>query len=183
MPIIKPLPKPLPVYIPDQATIDAIKAKIQATALNSNTLETAEQLDPIVKTFDRQVLKQEILNIQSAMDTYILARQAEIDERVALISLCEDNGIFDLMPTPEGVSGIDATVFGGKDGQIVGVDTTMEFRNENDVTYTPIIASEITGLSAGTYFVRAKSTSDLQASGDVQIIINEPAQTSADVIF
>ena len=42
------------------------------------------------------------------------------------------------------------------DGKIMGVDDTMEYRAENESEYHDCTGSEITGLAAGTYYVRQK---------------------------
>ena len=75
---------------------------------------------------------------------------------------------------PSGLTGTAPTTDGGSDGKISGVDSTMEysdnsgFTSKNDCTGT-----EITGLSAGAYYVRVKETETHEAG--VYVTVTVPA--------
>ena len=55
---------------------------------------------------------------------------------------------------PAGLRSIAPSAEGGSDGKITGVDIRMEYRAEQESTYTACTGSEIGDLTAGNYFVR-----------------------------
>ncbi|MBQ2923207.1 MAG: polysaccharide deacetylase family protein [Tyzzerella sp.] len=61
--------------------------------------------------------------------------------------------------TPKGLIGVAPTSVDGTDGKITGVTTDMEYKlAESDGGFVACEATEITGLTAGTYHVRYKGT-------------------------
>ncbi|WP_168735571.1 DUF5695 domain-containing protein [Cohnella fermenti] len=74
---------------------------------------------------------------------------------------------------PTTPTGVMPTASNGTDGQLIGVTSAMEYRKEGTETYTAITGTEVTGLSAGTYFVRYMQTSSLNASPDKEVVIPE----------
>ena len=73
---------------------------------------------------------------------------------------------------PIGLSGIPPTSTGGSDGKIKGVTDRMEYSTKADFsTATPCSGSEITGLSAGTYYVRVKETTTSEAGAYATVTI------------
>lgn len=84
---------------------------------------------------------------------------------------------------PEGVAGIDCSKQGANDGQITGVNSSMEYKPEGSEVYIEITNDTITGLKAGKYFVRYKQTDENFMSEDKEILISEPAvQNSGPVV-
>jgi hypothetical protein len=76
--------------------MDKIKSTLQATALDSNTLQvisTPPTPDPVTTTYTLDFLQAKLIAIQKQADDFAQARQVELDEVNALISLCNDNGI------------------------------------------------------------------------------------------
>ena len=69
------------------------------------------------------------------------------------------------------VSTVDESSVGANDGKIKDVDSTMEFRGENEILYKDIDGKEISNLSPGDYFVRFKETKNYYASPDVEVNI------------
>ena len=69
------------------------------------------------------------------------------------------------------VSTVDESSVGANDGKIKDVDSTMEFRGENEILYKDIDGKEISNLSPGNYFVRFKETKNYYASPDVEVNI------------
>lgn len=65
---------------------------------------------------------------------------------------------------PTGLTGVAPTTEGGTDGKITGVATSMEYKVENDTSWTSCTGTEITGLSAGTYQVRYRADANHTAS-------------------
>ncbi len=66
---------------------------------------------------------------------------------------------------------------GGSDGKITGVTTEMEYSADGS-SYTPCSGTEITGLSAGTYYVRYKETATHEAGAAATVSVpayNPPA--------
>ena len=63
------------------------------------------------------------------------------------------------------------TIRGKKDGTITGVTTDMEYRREGETTYTAVTGTQLTGLEAGTYYVRYKGTDNYNPSGEIKVEI------------
>ncbi|MDI4647475.1 DUF5695 domain-containing protein [Cohnella hashimotonis] len=72
---------------------------------------------------------------------------------------------------PTTPAGVQPTVVNGNDGKLTGVTSAMEYRREGSQTYTAITGAEVTGLGAGTYFVRYRATDSLNASPDKEVVI------------
>ena len=76
---------------------------------------------------------------------------------------------------PIGLNGVAPTTEGGSDGKITGVDATMEYRAESEITYTACTGIEIENLSAGNYFVRYAEDHNHFASPDAEVTVGEGA--------
>ena len=76
---------------------------------------------------------------------------------------------------PIGLNGVAPTIEGGSDGKITGVDATMEYRAESEITYTACTGIEIENLSAGNYFVRYAEDHNHFASPDAEVTVGEGA--------
>ena len=76
---------------------------------------------------------------------------------------------------PTGLIGVAPTTVGGSDGKISGVTDKMEYRMATDSGYTACPDGELTGLSAGTYFVRYAKDSNHFASPDAAVAVGEGA--------
>lgn len=62
-------------------------------------------------------------------------------------------------PAAPGVTAVAETIKGKGDGQVTGVDTTMEYSTDGGQHWMPCTGTEITGLAAGTtVIVRVKAT-------------------------
>lgn len=83
-------------------------------------------------------------------------------------------------PAPTGITAVAPTTEGGSDGKLVGVDPTMEYSTNEDFTDAkPCTGNEVTGLPAGTYYVRVKETDSTKA-GDVVVVVVPAATVSAE---
>ena len=76
---------------------------------------------------------------------------------------------------PIGLNGVAPTTEGGSDGKISGVTDKMEYRAATGSNYTACPDGEITGLSAGTYFVRYAEDPNHFASSDAEVTVGEGA--------
>ena len=76
---------------------------------------------------------------------------------------------------PNGLIGVAPTTEGGSDGKITGVDATMEYRAESEITYTACTGIEIENLSAGNYFVRYAEDHNHFASPDAEVTVGKGA--------
>ena len=76
---------------------------------------------------------------------------------------------------PNGLTGVAPTTEGGSDGKITGVDATMEYRVESEITYTACTGIEIENLSAGNYFVRYAEDHNHFASPDAEVTVAKGA--------
>ena len=74
---------------------------------------------------------------------------------------------------PNGLIGVAPTTEGGSDGKITGVDATMEYRAESEITYTACTGIEIENLPAGNYFVRYAEDNNHFASSDAEVTVGE----------
>ena len=74
---------------------------------------------------------------------------------------------------PIGLNGVAPTTEGGSDGKITGVDATMEYRAESEITYTACTGIEIENLPAGNYFVRYAEDHNHFASPDAEVTVGE----------
>ena len=82
---------------------------------------------------------------------------------------------------PSGVSAVNCSSKGTKDGKITGVSDKMEYAvqtNGNPGTFISISGTTVTGLAAGTYYVRYKSTSTADAGGMAEVYIKDGAAQS-----
>jgi uncharacterized repeat protein (TIGR02543 family) len=77
---------------------------------------------------------------------------------------------------PTGLTHSNVSAFGGSNGQILGVTTEMEWRRSTTPTWTDGTGDPITGLVAGTYFVRFIETANLLEGSPATINITQPAQ-------
>ncbi len=65
---------------------------------------------------------------------------------------------------PTGLAGVKPTTLGGSDGKITGTTALMEYDDNSSFTSpTDCSGTEITGLAAGTYYVRVKATTTHEA--------------------
>ena len=76
---------------------------------------------------------------------------------------------------PNGLIGVAPTTKGGSDGKITGLTDKMEYRAATGSNYTACPDGEITGLSAGTYFVRYAEDPNHFASPDAEVTVGEGA--------
>lgn len=83
-------------------------------------------------------------------------------------------GKADSPAAPTGLTGVAPTTSGGSDGKITGVTTDMEYSsNSNFSSSTPCSGTTITGLSAGTYYVRLKETGTKKAGSAATVSVPE----------
>ena len=76
---------------------------------------------------------------------------------------------------PAGLRSIAPSAEGESDGKITGVDTRMEYRAEQERTYTACTGSEIGDLTAGNYFVRYAEDRNHFASTDAEVSVGAGA--------
>lgn len=81
---------------------------------------------------------------------------------------------------PTGIVGVDPTSLDATDGSITGVSSGMEYRADEDIMYTPVSASEITNLAAGTYYVRYQKTADESFSFDTEVMVGSDPEDDTD---
>ena len=77
---------------------------------------------------------------------------------------------------PANLGKVDVTTKGGT-GSITRVTTAMEYRKDGETSYKAITATTITGLDAGTYYVRVKASGTVLASPDSAAVIIAPYVT------
>ena len=83
---------------------------------------------------------------------------------------------------PTGLAGVSPTANGGSDGKIIHTASTMEYSTDSSFTNptgTVCPGTEITGLSAGTYYVRYKETATHKAGACATVIVPPAANVPA----
>lgn len=79
---------------------------------------------------------------------------------------------------------VSESYYGAKDGMILGVDDTMEYRSEHSMNWNTTTGSAITGLSTGGYFVRYKAIDGVSfASEETVINISNGQARLEDIII
>jgi uncharacterized repeat protein (TIGR02543 family) len=84
---------------------------------------------------------------------------------------------------PIGLFSTAPSTYGGSDGSISGVDTTMEWKLSGADTYAAATGTTITGLSAGTYEVRYAAKTGYGASPDTEVVVSDGAISYYTVTF
>ena len=74
---------------------------------------------------------------------------------------------------PIGLDKTDCTTSAQNNGQITGVNDTMEYKLSTDSGWTGIYGTAVTGLKNGTYYVRVKATGTVLASAAETVVIGE----------
>ena len=72
---------------------------------------------------------------------------------------------------PTSIGKTDCTTPQQNDGQITGVDTTMEYRTSGDSDWTAVTENPVTGLTNGTYEIRVKANGTVLASTAATVTI------------
>lgn len=72
---------------------------------------------------------------------------------------------------PTGIDKVDCTISQQNNGQITGVDTTMEYKLSTDSDWTLVTDNAVTGLTNGTYEVRVKADGTVLASNAATVTI------------
>ncbi len=75
---------------------------------------------------------------------------------------------------PTGLDAVRTTTAGGTDGKITGTTNSMEYRPSTSSTYKPVTGTEITGLSAGTYYVRYAAKPGYDAGSVATVVVWGP---------
>ena len=78
----------------------------------------------------------------------------------------------DVPAAPTGLADVAPTSANSKDGKITGTTAAMEYATEpNGSNWIECGGDEVTGLSAGTYYVRYKRTTDKPASAVATVVV------------
>lgn len=87
------------------------------------------------------------------------------------LAVTVDHGPAAPQSAPTGLSGTAPTLLNGADGRIAGVSTAMEYRKAADAAYTAVTGSRISGLVAGTYYVRYAASEGYLAGADTTVVV------------
>ena len=72
---------------------------------------------------------------------------------------------------PQDVISVNETIQNKNDGKLINVDSSMEYRKDNDDKYISIEGNTVDGLVPGTYYVRYKESTNYKASNDCELIV------------
>lgn len=81
------------------------------------------------------------------------------------------------LKAPSGIKMTPVSKAGAKDGTIANVSADMEYSTDQ-VTWMAITETEITGLSAGDYYIRYKESQNYHASPATKVTVGETATTT-----
>lgn len=95
---------------------------------------------------------------------------------------CDSNGtVFTIIKAdppaaPGNLTGINPTKKKGSDGKITGVTTAMEYSVKSDFSsdVKNCTSTSVTGLKAGTYYIRFKATDNVNAGKIASVSLNDP---------
>lgn len=73
---------------------------------------------------------------------------------------------------PQGLTGINETIFGKNDGKITGTTLAMAYKESNDLGWTDCIDGKTINLAPGTYDVRYKAKTNYKAGATTMVIIS-----------
>jgi len=77
---------------------------------------------------------------------------------------------YNIPAAPTGLTAAPVSAAGAADGGITGITSAMECRAANETAYTPCTGN-LTGLSAGTYYVRFAAAGDNPAPLDAAVVV------------
>ena len=147
-------------------------ATITGTAKFGQTLTASLESGNNTGTLSYQ-WKRDGSDISGAMNSTYTLVKADIGSTITVeISSSEETGTLTSAATaavkkadspgaPTGLNGVNPTTLGGSDGKITGTTTAMEYSTDSNFASpagTVCSGTEITGLTAGTYYVRIAET-------------------------
>jgi hypothetical protein len=90
----------MPIIKPISNQVQAIKQTMQSVKIDDGRLQVTIQPptpDPVTQTYNRDTIEQQLSVIQTQLDDFTNARQAEIDTLNAILSLMDDNEVVNLV--------------------------------------------------------------------------------------
>jgi uncharacterized repeat protein (TIGR02543 family)/LPXTG-motif cell wall-anchored protein len=137
--------------------LDVTNLTIEATMSDSST-QTINVTSGMVSGFDSSAVatsKTLTITYESKTTTYN-------------ISIAKADG----PAAPTGLAGVKPTTPSGSDGKITGTTAQMEYADNSSFTSpTDCSGTEITGLAAGTYYVRVKATTTHEAGAYATVTV------------
>ncbi len=79
---------------------------------------------------------------------------------------------------PSGLEYRAETADGKADGYIKNLTSAMEYRTDDETTYTAVTGTELTGLANGTYYIRYRADDNHNASDDTRLVLSNNNNTS-----
>lgn len=159
----------LNVYLPQEATPNAV---FTATNDNSGTLSGVDtsmkySVDGGTAWNDITGETMEIIGVTAEQDVKVYKPgngTTTSDSEVQTIDITQ-------AAQPTGIDKADCTTSEQNNGQITGVDTTMEYKLSTDSVRKTITANPVTRLTDGTYEVRVKASGTVLASSPAAVTI------------
>lgn len=107
------------------------------------------------------------------------AKKNPSPDTVLIVGSPSDAGPKEPAEAPTGLTAADVSQAGAADGKITGVTAAMEYRHADDLHWTAVTGTEISGLAQGSYHVRFAETDTHQASSYTVVTIGvaEPRPT------
>jgi len=109
--------------------------------------------------------------------TEVYNTETNTDTSLNLMDLSQGDFEFYVMKyqsEPTGLKGIQTTTHDGTEGKITGTTTEMEYMPQTGSQYIPCTGTEITGLTAGMYYVRYAAKEEYYASSNTLVEVRGP---------
>ena len=168
-------------FVPNQEATP--KASFEANGADSGTLSNvASGMQYSIKDGDWVNIESNTVNIASGVTKTAGIKVKKpgngtttTDSEIQAITVTQKDA-----PTDEQVKAVDCTS-AGNDGKLTGVTVAMEYRKADTAKWTIGTDAEITGLTAGTYYVRTKASGAELASDSITLEIKGFPTATADV--
>lgn len=82
---------------------------------------------------------------------------------------------------PSGLVGTPEDIDERENGTITGVTSAMEYRKNDETSYTAITDTELTNLADGTYYIRYKADSNHNASSETKVVLSNDKKLQVTV--
>ncbi len=84
---------------------------------------------------------------------------------------------------PSDLFGVAPTYYGDSDGSITGTTTDMEWSMTSGGTYTAVTGTSVTGLAAGTYYVRYAATAGYDEGTYASVVVEDGPVHKVTITF
>ncbi|MER2192690.1 MAG: S-layer homology domain-containing protein, partial [Solibacillus sp.] len=143
-------------------------------------VEKGQEYRKVGSTIWQPITGAEIENLSSG-EYEIRVAETSIYEAGEIVTVVVGVGLIEQgLDAPTGMVAIAESVFGAKDGELIGVEIGQEYRAVGTTEWQPITSTKVTGLAPGEYEVRIAETPEHQASAVSIVKIEEGPSMFSD---